>query len=158
MSFYDFSCSDSGGQMVSMGDYAGQVLLVVNVASECGFTQQYDALEVIYQRYKDRGFSVLAFPCNQFGGQEPGDNAQILNFCRSKFKVSFPVFAKLDVNGEDTDPLFSFLKQEARGLMHTRAIKWNFTKFLLNRSGSVVKRFSPATSPEDLSGIIESLL
>jgi glutathione peroxidase len=158
MSFYEFSCSDAGGQMVSMGDYAGQVLLVVNVASECGFTQQYEALEVIYQRYKDRGFSVLAFPSNQFGGQEPGDNAQILNFCRSKFKVSFPVFAKLDVNGEDADPLFSFLKQEARGLMHTRAIKWNFTKFLLNRSGSVVKRFSPATSPEDLSGIIESLL
>ena len=158
MSFYDFTCTDSAGQPVSMSDFRGRVVLIVNVASKCGFTIQYEALQDMYLRYKDQGFTVLAFPCNQFGAQEPGDDAQISSHCRSKFKVSFPLFAKLEVNGSRAHPIFSFLKQEARGLMHTRAIKWNFTKFLLDRSGNVVKRFSPATRPEDLSAIIESLL
>ena len=158
MSIYDFSCKDIHGDLISMERYRGTVLLVVNVASQCGFTPQYQALEALYQLYKDRGFSVLAFPCNQFGAQEPGNKSDILSFCRSKFNVTFPLFAKLDVNGGHADPLFSFLKQEARGLMHTRAIKWNFTKFLVDKEGEIVQRFGPQEDAKTIEKVLKEIL
>ena len=138
--------------------YAGQVLLIVNTASKCGFTPQYEGLEALHRKYKDRGFEVLGFPCNQFGAQEPGDAAEIANFCTLTYDVTFPVFAKIDVNGAAADPLFEQLKMEAPGLLGSKAIKWNFTKFLVDRSGRVVKRYAPQTKPEELASDIEALL
>ena len=141
-----------------LAEYRGRVLLVVNTASQCGFTPQYGGLEALQQRYGPRGFTVLAFPCNQFGRQEPGDAAEIASFCTTKYDVTFPVFAKIAVNGAEADPLFRHLKQAAPGALGTEAIKWNFTKFLVGRDGRVVARYAPATAPEKLSAEIEKLL
>jgi glutathione peroxidase len=146
------------GTTGDLGRFAGKVLLIVNVASKCGFTPQYAGLEALHQRFHDRGFSVLGFPCNQFGAQEPGDAAEIASFCASNFGVDFPLFAKIDVNGDDTAPLYRHLKEEAPGFLGSRAIKWNFTKFLVDRSGKVVRRYAPQTKPEKISKDIEALL
>ena len=138
--------------------YAGQVLLIVNTASKCGFTPQYEGLEALHRDYADRGFEVLAFPCNQFGAQEPGDAAEIANFCTLTYDVTFPVFAKVDVNGGEADPLFDRLKSDAPGVLGSKAIKWNFTKFLIDRAGKVVDRYAPTTKPADIRTDIENLL
>ena len=158
MSVYDYSAKTLDGQDVSLADYRGQVLLIVNTASKCGFTPQYEGLEALYKAYKDRGFTVLAFPCNQFGAQEPGDAAEIANFCSLTYDVSFPVMSKIDVNGADAHPLYRFLKKEEKGVLGTEAIKWNFTKFLIGKDGQVVDRFAPTVKPEDLKVAVEALL
>lgn len=145
------------GTTSDLSAYAGKVLLIVNTASKCGFTPQYEGLEELYRDYKDRGFEVLAFPCNQFGAQEPGDAAEIANFCSLTYDVSFPVMAKIDVNGDDADPIFKHLKKEKSGLLGS-GIKWNFTKFLVDRDGKVVSRHAPTTKPEQLRKEIEELL
>ncbi len=146
------------GRPVRLVDFAGQVLLIVNTASRCGFTPQYAGLEALHRAFAGRGFSVLGFPCNQFGGQEPGDAAEIGQFCSTRFDVSFPMFAKVDVNGGDAHPLFRALKRERRGLFGTEAIKWNFTKFLIDREGHAAGRFAPSVKPERLREAIERLL
>lgn len=146
------------GETKKLGDYAGQALLVVNVASKCGFTPQYEGLEALHRRYAERGFAVLGFPCDQFGHQEPGDESEIKNFCALKYDVTFPMFAKTDVNGANAHPLFKALKEEAPGLLGTQSIKWNFTKFLIDKQGRVVKRFAPTDKPEDLAGDVEAAL
>ena len=158
LSVYDYSAKTLDGQDVSLADYRGQVLLIVNTASKCGFTPQYEGLEALYKAYKDRGFTVLAFPCNQFGAQEPGDAAEIANFCSLTYDVSFPVMSKIDVNGADAHPLYRFLKKEQKGVLGTEAIKWNFTKFLIGKDGQVVDRFAPTVKPEDLKVAVEALL
>lgn len=150
------TCAD--GSSGTLADHAGKVLLIVNVASKCGFTPQYEGLEALHRRYADRGFAVLGFPCNQFGAQEPGDAAEIANFCSLTYDVTFPLFAKVDVNGDDAAPLFRTLAAEAPGLLGSKSIKWNFTKFLVDRSGQVVSRHAPTTKPEALSAEIERLL
>jgi glutathione peroxidase len=154
----DFSADLPSGTSVSLADKAGKVLLVVNTASKCGFTPQYAGLEKLWRKYRDRGFEVIAFPCNQFGGQEPGDAAEIASFCLLNYGVSFPVMGKVEVNGAGAAPLFRWLKGEARGLLGTQRIKWNFTKFLIGRDGQVVRRFAPADKPEKLEAAIEGLL
>lgn len=155
---HDFPAQTINGESKSLGDYRGQVLLIVNVASQCGFTPQYAGLEALWQKYHERGLVVLGFPCNQFGGQEPGDEATIANFCSSKFNVSFPLFAKVDVNGETAHPLWQHLKKASPGVLGSEKIKWNFTKFLVNREGQVVKRYGSITKPEQISADIERLL
>ncbi|MDR6831794.1 MULTISPECIES: glutathione peroxidase [unclassified Sphingopyxis] len=157
MSLYDFSAPLPGGASQSMADYRGKVLLIVNTASKCGFTPQYEGLEELYRDYKDRGLEILAFPCNQFGAQEPGDAAEIANFCSLTYDVSFPVMAKIEVNGDGADPIFKHLKKEQTGLLGS-GIKWNFTKFLVGRDGKVVSRHAPTTKPEQLRKEIEKLL
>ncbi|AMG74334.1 glutathione peroxidase [Sphingopyxis granuli] len=157
MTLYDLSAPLPGGGTQSMADYRGKVLLIVNTASKCGFTPQYKELEALYRDYKDRGFEVLAFPCNQFGAQEPGDADEIANFCSLTYDVSFPVMAKIDVNGSGADPIFKHLKDEKTGLLGS-GIKWNFTKFLVDREGNVVSRHAPTTRPELLREEIEALL
>lgn len=154
----DFSVATAGGGQFDLADKAGKVLLVVNTASKCGFTPQYEGLEEVYRRYADRGFEMLAFPCNQFGGQEPGDAEEIAQFCSMTYDVTFPVLAKIDVNGDDASPLFDWLKREAPGLMGSKAIKWNFTKFLVDRAGNVVRRYAPQDRPEKIASDIEELL
>jgi glutathione peroxidase len=154
----DFEVQAADGTLRSLGDFAGQVLLIVNTASRCGFTPQYAGLEQLQRRYGAQGFSVLAFPCNQFGAQEPGDAAEIAHFCTIRYDVSFPVFAKLEVNGTGASPLFEHLKAAAPGLLGSKGIKWNFTKFLVNRDGAVVSRHAPTAKPEDLAAEIEALL
>ena len=154
----DFEVQAADGTLRSLGDFAGQVLLIVNTASRCGFTPQYAGLEQLQRRYGAQGFSVLAFPCNQFGAQEPGDAAEIAHFCTTRYDVSFPVFAKLEVNGTGASPLFEHLKVAAPGLLGSKGIKWNFTKFLVARDGETVTRHAPTTKPEDLAGDIEKLL
>lgn len=154
----DIPVRKADGSETDLSDHAGEVLLIVNTASKCGFTPQYADLEELQRRYKDRGFSVLAFPCNQFGAQEPGDAAEIANFCSLTYDVTFPVYAKIDVNGASAAPLFEHLKREAPGLLGSKAIKWNFTKFLVDRAGEVVDRYAPTTSPKDIAGDIENLL
>ena len=149
-SLYDFTAERLNGDQDSLANYRGKVLLIVNTASECGFTPQYAGLQALYQRFRERGFVVLGFPCNQFGGQEPGDAEAIGQFCLKSFDVSFPLFAKVDVNGDDAHPLFTWLKHEAAGVLGTEAIKWNFTKFLVDRDGKVIHRYAPATRPEEL--------
>jgi glutathione peroxidase len=146
------------GSKISLSSFKNKVLLIVNVASKCGFTKQYEGLEALYQKYKDRGLVILGFPCNQFGGQEPGDEAQIKEFCSLNFGVSFPLFAKVDVNGENAHPLFQYLKSNCPGVLGTEGIKWNFTKFLVDRSGMPKARFAPQTSPEALTEEIEAIL
>ncbi|WP_404338709.1 glutathione peroxidase [Sphingomonas sp. MMS12-HWE2-04] len=146
------------GSETTLAEHDGDVLLIVNTASKCGFTPQYEGLEALQRAYKDRGFTVLGFPCNQFGGQEPGDAAEIANFCSLTYDVTFPVYAKVDVNGAEAAPLFQHLKDEAPGLLGSKGIKWNFTKFLVDRSGKVVDRYAPTTKPEDLKADIEKLL
>ncbi|MBN2971886.1 glutathione peroxidase [Roseomonas aeriglobus] len=146
------------GSSTDLSAYAGKVLLIVNTASKCGFTPQYAGLEALHRRYADRGFAVLGFPCNQFGAQEPGDAAEIANFCSLTYDVTFPLFSKVDVNGTDAAPLFRHLKHEAPGLLGSEGIKWNFTKFLVDRNGRVVDRYAPTTKPEDIARDIERLL
>lgn len=154
---HDFSAALLNGEHVSLRDYAGQVLLIVNTASACGFTPQYEGLEKLQQDYAARGFSVLAFPCNQFGGQEPGSAAEIAQFCSTKYAATFPLFAKVDVNGAHAHPLFGYLKSETSGWLGP-SIKWNFTKFLVDRSGKVVTRFAPTMPPSSIARHIEDLL
>ena len=146
------------GSTTDLSAHAGKVMLIVNVASKCGFTPQYEGLEALQTKYANRGFTVLGFPCNQFGAQEPGDAAEIASFCQLTYGVDFPIFAKIDVNGDNASPLYRHLKDEAPGLLGSKAIKWNFTKFLVDAKGKVVKRFAPQAKPEDLAGDIESLL
>ncbi|MCI0704579.1 MAG: glutathione peroxidase [Planctomycetia bacterium] len=158
MNLYDVSVTTIDGQTQTLDVYRDKVLLVVNVASKCGFTPQYAGLEALYREYKDRGLVVLGFPCNQFMHQEPGDEAEIAKFCSLKYDVTFPMFAKVNVNGTDTHPLYKLLKNERRGFLWTRAIKWNFTKFLINRSGEVIARYSAFTPPAKLARRIDKLL
>jgi len=146
------------GRQTSLDEWRGKVLLIVNTASKCGFTPQYAGLEALFRTYGPQGFAVLGFPCNQFGAQEPGDAAEIASFCTTRYEVGFPVFAKIDVNGAKAHPLFQALKTAAPGLLGSQAIKWNFTKFLVDRNGQVAGRFAPATTPEALAGQIEGLL
>lgn len=157
MSLYDFDAPMPGGALKPLGDYQGKVLLIVNTASKCGFTPQYKELEALYRDYKDRGFEVLAFPCNQFGAQEPGDADEIQNFCSLTYDVTFPLTAKVDVNGPAAHPVWQYLKKEQGGLLGS-GIKWNFTKFLVDRSGRVVSRHAPTAKPEALRKEIEALL
>jgi glutathione peroxidase len=157
-SIADFTASLPNGETISMAGKAGKVLLVVNTASKCGFTPQYDGLEALWRKYRDRGFEVVAFPCNQFGGQEPGNAAEIESFCKVNFGVSFPLMAKVEVNGDAASPLFDWLKTEAPGVLGTKRIKWNFTKFLIGRDGKVVRRFAPTEKPAKLESAIEALL
>jgi len=154
---YDFDVTAIDGSTDSMERFRGQTLLIVNVASECGMTPQYAGLESLYRKYQSRGFVVLGFPCNQFGGQEPGSNAEIAEFCSDKYDVTFPMFSKVDVNGERAHPLFEFLKARQRGVLGTTAIKWNFTKFLVDRDGEVIERFGPQEPPERIAPVIEAL-
>ena len=154
----DFHVKAADGSDVDLSAYAGKVLLIVNTASKCGFTPQYEGLEALHRRFAARGFEVLGFPCNQFGHQEPGDAAEIASFCSLTYDVTFPVFAKVDVNGEAADPLFVALKDQAPGLLGSKGIKWNFTKFLVDRSGKIVDRYAPTTKPEDIVKHIEKLL
>jgi len=155
---YDFSVKDIHGKTQSLSQYKGKVLLIVNVASECGFTKQYTGLETLYKNYKAKGFEILAFPCNQFGGQEPGSAEEIQNFCSRNFSVTFPLFAKIDVNGDKADPLYVFLKKEASGFLGSTSIKWNFTKFLINKEGKVLERYGSSTKPSEIAKDIEKLL
>ena len=155
---YDFNVTTISGKEISMSKYKDQVLLIVNVASECGFTPQYEGLEELYETYSKHGFMVLGFPSNQFSKQEPGSNDEILFFCQSKYDVQFDMFAKIDVNGDNTIPLYRYLKNQQSGFLWTESIKWNFTKFLVDRSGHVVARYGSATKPESLKKAIESLL
>jgi glutathione peroxidase len=154
----DFDVSVPGGERVSLADKAGKVLLVVNTASKCGFTPQYAGLEALWRKYAERGFEVIAFPCDQFGHQEPGDAEEIASFCDVNFGVTFPLMAKVDVNGADAAPLFDWLKAEAPGVLGTKRIKWNFTKFLIGRDGKVVRRYPPTAKPESLEADIAALL
>ena len=155
---YDFHALDISGRAVPISDYRGKVLLIVNTASNCGFTPQYDGLESLYRNLGARGFVVLGFPSNQFGEQEPGDEEEIATFCKLQYDVSFPMFAKIDVNGAKASPLFDWLKSATPGLLGSRAIKWNFTKFLVDRQGNAVRRFAPMTPPARLRSEIEALL
>ena len=154
----DLEVKAADGGPVSLDTWRGKVLLIVNTASKCGFTPQYEGLEDLHRKYADRGFEVLGFPCNQFGAQEPGDAAEIANFCSLTYDVTFPVFAKIEVNGPNADPLFQRLKQDAPGVLGSRGIKWNFTKFLVDRDGKAVRRYAPTVKPEALTGDIEALL
>ncbi|MFZ6750996.1 glutathione peroxidase [Undibacterium sp. Ren11W] len=158
MSALAFSADNLQGQSVDLQQYAGKLVLIVNTASNCGFTPQYKGLEAIYQQFRDQGVAVLAFPCNQFGHQEPGSADEIASFCEKNYGVTFPVFAKIDVNGDKAHPLYQYLKHQAPGLLGSEAIKWNFTKFLIRKDGSVYKRYAPQTTPEELIGEIQSLL
>ena len=157
-SIYEFSCNTSKGEKKSLKDYQGQVMLIVNTASKCGFTPQFEGLEALHEKYAEKGLAIIGFPCNQFGHQDPGSDAEILSFCQTKFHVKFPMFAKVEVNGGAADPLFKYLKAEAPGLLGSRAIKWNFTKFLVNRKGKVLERFAPTVTPADLEEKITALL
>ncbi|WP_298670128.1 glutathione peroxidase [uncultured Sphingomonas sp.] len=154
----DFEVKAADGGVAPLDTWRGKVLLIVNTASKCGFTPQYEGLEALHRKFGERGFEVLAFPCNQFGGQEPGDAAEIASFCSLTYDVTFPVFAKIDVNGPNADPLFERLKGDAPGLLGSKAIKWNFTKFLIDRDGRVVARYAPTTKPDDIAADIERLL
>lgn len=154
----DFSLPLLSGVPQNLADYDGKVVLVVNVASQCGLTPQYAGLEALYRQYQERGFVVLGFPCNQFAGQEPGSSEEIASFCEVNYGVTFPVFARIDVNGDDAHPLYRWLKSSAPGLLGSEAIKWNFTKFLIGRDGQVVERYAPTTEPADIAGDIEKLL
>lgn len=155
--FYDYKVKSISGEDVSMSEYKGKVVLIVNTASKCGFTKQYEGLEELYEKYKDQGFVILGFPCNQFGAQEPGGNEEIKNFCTSTFSVTFPMMSKIDVNGDDADPLYKFLKKEKGGILGDD-IKWNFTKFLIDREGNVVDRFASQKTPKALEKEVEKLL
>lgn len=155
---YDFKATGIDGKKIDLNAYRGKVLLIVNTASNCGFTPQYKGLEAVYEQFRDKGVEVLGFPCNQFGAQEPGTADQIGAFCEKNYGVSFPLFDKIDVNGDSAHPLYKHLKHEAPGLMGTEAIKWNFTKFLVRKDGTVYKRYAPRTEPKELMRDIERLL
>ena len=150
MSIYDFEVKTISGEIISMSSFKNKVLLIVNVASKCGFTSQYEGLERLYEKYKDQGLVILGFPCNQFMNQEPLSEEEIQSFCSLNYGVTFPMFAKIDVNGEEAHPLFKYLKEAQKGLLGIEAIKWNFTKFLVDKNGVVINRFAPATKPESL--------
>lgn len=158
MALYDIDAVAIDGRKTSLRDYEGKVLLIVNVASKCGFTPQYAGLEALYEKYAERGLVILGFPCNQFGAQEPASESEIASFCSATYGVSFPMFAKIDVNGEKAHPLYKLLKHDAPGLLGSEAIKWNFTKFLVDRSGRVVKRYAPTDTPQSLEKDIEAAL
>lgn len=157
-SIYDFSVRDIKGNEASMADYKGKVLLIVNTASKCGFTPQFEGLQALHEQLGDQGFDVLGFPCNQFMNQDPENEDAISQFCSLNYGVSFPMFAKVDVNGDGAHPLFQFLKREAKGLMGSEKVKWNFTKFLVNRDGQVIRRYAPTAKPADIRADIEKLL
>jgi glutathione peroxidase len=158
MSIYDYTAKNLKGVDIPLSEYRDYVVLIVNTASKCGFTPQYEELEQLYQEYRDQKFVILGFPCNQFGNQEPGSEEDISEFCQVNYGVTFPMFAKVDVNGEDAHPLFDYLKENAKGLLGSKAVKWNFTKFLVNRNGEVVDRIASATSPHKMKNDIEALL
>jgi len=155
---FDFSARDIDGHERALAELKGRVLLIVNVASQCGFTPQYRGLEALWRKHRDVGLSVLGFPCDQFGHQEPGDEAEIKQFCSLTYEVTFPLFAKIEVNGEGAHPLYRWLKKEQAGVLGTQAIKWNFTKFLVDRSGSVVRRYAPMDTPEKIDADAAALL
>lgn len=155
---YEFEAKKINGQTISLSEYKGDVLLIVNTASNCGFTPQYKDLQELYVQYKEKGFTVLGFPCNQFMSQEPGTESDIQSFCEMNFGVTFPLFSKVDVNGKNAHPLFQYLTEEAPGVLGMKAVKWNFTKFLVNRSGEVVERYAPNTNPIEISKDIEKLI
>jgi glutathione peroxidase len=158
MGVYDFQVKTIDGKEISLSEYKGKTLLIVNVASHCGFTPQYEGLEKLYEQYKDKGFFILGFPCNQFGAQEPGNEAEIKSFCDLNYGVKFPLFSKIDVNGENTHPLYGYLKKELPGVLGSEGIKWNFTKFLVDRDGNVVKRYAPNDTPESIGPDLEKVL
>jgi glutathione peroxidase len=157
-SIYEISATDIAGNPISLNTFKDKVLLIVNTASQCGFTPQYQGLQALYEQYASQGLVILGFPCNQFGQQEPGNSDQIQSFCEAKFGVSFPLFQKIEVNGSNAHPLYQYLTKTIPGILGTEGIKWNFTKFLVDRSGKVVKRYPPTTKPEDLARDIQSLL
>lgn len=157
MSIYDYKVKNAKGQEVDLEDYRGKVLLIVNTATGCGFTPQYEGLQELYEKYQDQGFEILDFPCNQFGNQAPDSNEEIVGFCQSVYSTTFQQFAKIDVNGEDANPLFEYLKSQKGGLLGSN-IKWNFTKFLVDREGNVVERFAPKDKPEKIEDDIKKLL
>ena len=157
MSVYDYKVKDAKGNMVDLSDYKGKVLLIVNTATGCGFTPQYEGLENLYKKYREQGFEILDFPCNQFGNQAPGSNEEIVSFCQLKYNTSFKTFSKIEVNGENEIPLYTYLKSQKGGVMGSK-IKWNFTKFLIDRDGNVVDRFAPTVTPEKIDGKIAALL
>lgn len=155
---YNHSCNDNSGNLQNLSAFEGQALLIVNTASKCGFTPQYNGLQELQEKFKDSGFSVLAFPCNQFGAQEPGSSEEIQEFCTVNYGINFPIFEKVDVKGEDAHPLFKYLTSEKKGLLGSESIKWNFTKFLIDKEGKPIARFAPNTTPEKISKEIENLL
>ena len=155
---YNFSCKNLIGEEVSLSDYSGKALLIVNTASKCGFTPQYKGLQELYEEYSSEGFEVLGFPCNQFGSQEPGTEEEISEFCSINYNITFPIFSKIDVKGPSAEPLFRFLTSSKPGLLGTEKIKWNFTKFLIDQNGQTVKRYSPQTTPEQISSDVKDLL
>jgi glutathione peroxidase len=155
---YDFSCKDNTGIDQHLSDYRGKILLIVNTASKCGFTPQYEGLEALYSKYKGSEFSILAFPCNQFGNQEPGSAEAIKDFCNLNFGITFPVFDKIEVKGDQAHPLYKFLTSEKKGLLGTESIKWNFTKFLINKEGEPIARYAPNTTPEKIAKDIENII
>jgi len=157
MTIYDYQIKDSKGNLVNMNHYKGKVLLIVNTATGCGFTPQYKGLQELYERYQNQGFEVLDFPCNQFANQAPGTEEEIQSFCQLRYGTTFPMFYKIDVNGNNEEPLFAFLKSQQKGVMSNK-IKWNFTKFLVDRKGRVVERFAPTTTPEKINERIKELL
>lgn len=156
--FYDLQATRLNAQPETMDQYRGKTVIVVNTASKCGLTPQYEGLEELYQKYKDRGLVVLGFPCNQFGAQEPGESGDISEFCQVNYGVSFPMFEKVDVNGRNAHPIFKFLTRKLRGFLYSRRVKWNFTKFVIDKKGYPVKRFSPVTTPQKMQDYIESIL
>jgi glutathione peroxidase len=156
--FYDFNATSIIGENISLENYKDNVVLVVNVASKCGFTPQYEGLQKLYETHKDKGFTILAFPCNQFKKQEPAQNKEIQNFCQTNYNITFPLFEKIDVNGENAHPLYKFLKSEAKGLLWSESIKWNFTKFLVDKKGKVIERYGSTTKPKEIEADIVKLL
>ena len=158
MSIYEFTAETLDGKPAPLSAYADKVVLIVNTASKCGFTPQYEGLEALYRKYRDRGLVVLGFPCNQFGAQEPGNAAEITEFCSLTYAVDFPMMGKIDVNGPAAHPLYAYLKHAQKGLLGSEGVKWNFTKFLVDRKGEVVKRFAPSDTPQSLEGAVEALL
>ena len=157
-SIFNFSCKDVNGKEINLSNYSGKVILIVNTASKCGFTPQYKGLQELHRNYSNQDFEILGFPCNQFANQEPGTNQEIAEFCNINYEITFPIFSKIKVNGPSAHPLFKFLTSEKPGLLGTNSIKWNFTKFLINRNGEPVKRFSSKTTPEEMSSEILDLL
>lgn len=155
---YQFSAKDTAGETIELSNYENKVLLIVNTASDCGFTPQYQGLQTLYQKHQTQGFEVLAFPCNQFKQQEKGSNEEIKQFCDLRFNIKFPLFSKIDVNGSNSHPLYTYMKDQAPGLLGSKGIKWNFTKFLVNKEGKVIRRYAPTTKPADIEADIEKLL
>ncbi|WP_088041982.1 glutathione peroxidase [Bacillus sp. EAC] len=158
MSIYDFQVKGSKGEEIPLSNFKDKVIVVVNTASACGYTPQYKDLQAIYEEFKEQGLVVLGFPCNQFMNQEPGSNEEIQSFCELNFGVTFPIFGKIDVNGENADPLYKYLREKAPGIMGLKSIKWNFTKFIIDKKGNVIERFAPQTNPQEMRSTIEKLL